>query len=311
MRKSFGLSALAGLASGALFLSMLVGGGFGVLLVYLAPLPLMVVGLCYGLSHAAAGSVVGALTVGALSLALTPVYAAVAAGSALIVVRQALLWRQLPDGSVEWMPPGGILTALTSVAVVLLSGWLAYLATGEAGIAGAIRGYVTAFVDGMAGDAQPDVKEGLVALWGALLPASAAGGWLMVAVLNGVLGQWLAVRSGHQIRPTPGYVDLDVPPWIAGALGLAVAGVLVGSPDVAYAARNIASVLLLPLVLLGLATTHANLRSRQNGKAWLVVFYLCSVLLFGWAVLGLAVLGLIKLWTRRRRQEPGRGQEEE
>jgi len=68
MSKGLGLSVAAGLASGLIFLSVLTGESLGILLIYLTPLPLAMVGLSFGLSAAAIASGVSLVTVALVSV---------------------------------------------------------------------------------------------------------------------------------------------------------------------------------------------------------------------------------------------------
>lgn len=302
MTKELGLSLLAGIASGFLFLSVLAGGGVGALLIYLTPLPLMVVGLCFGLAKAAAGAVAGTFLVAGLSLAAVPAYAVLGAGSALLVVQRALLWRPAADGTVEWYPAGQVLAWLTGVGLALLVIGMLVLDSGDGGIEAVMRRQVADFVDRLVIDASPDIRDAVIGLWSSLLPAVAMIGWLLVGVLNGVLGQTLAQRSGRALRPTPRYSDADLPAWTGVALCLAIGmALLTGTGDAAYMARNAAMGLMGPYVLVGLAVVHRFLRGRPQARLWLTLFYVAFVILFGWAVIAVAGLGLMSFWTRRRR----------
>ncbi|MEA4839080.1 MAG: DUF2232 domain-containing protein [Rhodospirillaceae bacterium] len=302
MTKELGLSLLAGLASGLLFLSVLAGGGVGALLVYLTPLPLMVVGLCFGLAKAAIGAAVGAFLVAGLSLAAVPAYAVLGAGSALLVVQRALLWRPTADGTIEWYPPGQVLAWLTGVGLALLVIGMLVLDSGDGGIEAVMRHQVTDFVDRLVIEASPEIRDAVIGLWSSLLPAVAMTGWLLVGVLNGVLGQALAQRSGRALRPTPRYRDADLPAWTGVALCLAIGlALLTGTGDAAYMARNAVMGLMGPYVLVGLAVVHRFLGGRSQARLWLTLFYVAFVILFGWAVIAVAGLGLMSFWTRRRR----------
>ena len=65
MPKGLGLAGAAGLTSALVTLSVISGGGFGMLLAYVTPLPLVLVGLAFGF-----GPALLALTAGALVLAV-------------------------------------------------------------------------------------------------------------------------------------------------------------------------------------------------------------------------------------------------
>ena len=97
------IAVAAGLLSGLLQSSVMLPGAGAMILAYIAPLPLFLVGLGMGLQ----GVAVAVLVVGALSIPVAgPVYAAIQVlvyGVPIIVVsRQALLSRSDGQGQQHW-----------------------------------------------------------------------------------------------------------------------------------------------------------------------------------------------------------------
>lgn len=303
MPKHFGLAVAAGLTSAILFL--LVGGAFPPL-VYLAPLPLLAVGLGFGLVACVLAAGIALLAVaGVAGGAAALPFAVTAALPSLVVVRQALLWRTTDGGAVQWYPPG------------LLVGWLAVAAAGGLVVAALL---MPSHPDGLEALAREQIDSGLAEVVAApeirealasFLPAMVGTAWVMVTVLNAVLAQSALVRANRNLRPTPAYQAFSVPDWLAGALVASVAVAWLGAGDIAYLARNIAVVLLVPYVLLGLAGIHGAARQRPNGAMLLAAFYGLFFLLFGWAVIVVAGLGLVRHWIKLRRRLAGGSQEEE
>ena len=123
MTAALGVPLAAGLLSAVMLLSPATGFAVGVLFAYLAPLPLLLVGFTRGTAATAVASAAAlvAITVGGGLAAALP-YAIGEAAPALLVVRQALLWRSRPDGTVEWYPPGLVLGMLTAMAAALFMG---------------------------------------------------------------------------------------------------------------------------------------------------------------------------------------------
>jgi len=310
MFKGYGLTGVAGLASGLVFLSVIGGGTLGVLLIYLVPLPLMMVGLSLGLLYAVAASVLAAAVVGVVTVQAVPSFALVAVLPSLILVRQALLRRwHLESGDIDWYPPGKVLAWLTGVAVGLLLLGAGVLASQGLNIEELIGRHVLEFLDKMPQSAPEEMRSALIALWTALMPAMACCAWLVIAVLNGVLAQWTVVKAERGIRPTPAYGDIVLPIWVAGALAVAAAIGFLAKGDLGYVARNVAVVLLLPHLFVGLAEVHRLLRNRPGGAVLLALFYAVFIALFQWALFAVAGLGLVRHWTRPRRRDAG-GQEE-
>jgi len=309
MSKGLGLSVAAGLASGLIFLSVLTGEALGVLLIYLTPLPLVMVGLSFGLSATVIASMVSLLAVAMVAVDAAPSVAVISVVPALVLVRQALLWRQNEDGTLEWYPPGLLLAWLTGIAAGLLVVGTAFVSARGLGVEETVRQHVVSFVAEMAPNAPAEMRDGLIALWSALLPAMTACAWIIIAVLNGVLAQGMVVKAGHARRPTPPYGSLELPGWMPVALGAAVVLGLLAGGDLGYVARNMAVALLWPYVFVGLTVVHQALRGRRNAGFLFALFYTAVFALFGWALVAIAGLGLVRHWTRLRRHKAGGGQE--
>ena len=101
------IAVTAGLVSGLLQSAAILPGPGALILAYIAPLPLFLVGLGMGLQ----GAVVAVLVVGVLSVPLAgPLYAMIQVlvyGLPIIILsRQALMSRTDGQGVVHWYPAG-------------------------------------------------------------------------------------------------------------------------------------------------------------------------------------------------------------
>lgn len=308
---SLGLAIAAGLASALVYLSVLSGGLLGVLLAYVTPLPVVLVGLSHGLSRLAIGCAVGLAVVAVVAPAAALPFTVVSLVPALIVVRQALLCRPTAAGTVEWYPPGLVLVWLAMAAVGLLLAGALLGGSGGSGIEAETRDAVSRFVDEVAPGIPADSRALAVKWWSALFPAMLGGAWVLMAALNGVLGQWTVVRAGHALRPTPVYSALDLPPaLLAPLLAAAVVGATADG-DAGYMGRNLALVLLWPYLFAGLALVHRLLAGKPRAGLLLAVFYVTFFTMSGWAWLTVAGLGLVSHWIRPHPRKAGTGQEEE
>lgn len=307
MSKQLGLAIAAGLTSAVVFL--LVGDVLPPL-VYLAPLPLFAAGLGLGLAAVLiAGGIAAAAVLVAGGVGAVLPFVASAVLPSVVVVRQALLWRTTTAGP-EWYPPGLLLGWLTGLAAVALVAAALLVPEHADGLEGLVREQVGHGIDAL-GIREPRLRETLEALWVPFLPAMVTAAWLMVAMANAVLAQWLLVRAGRNLRPTPAYQAMALPDWIGGALLVAMAVTWLSSGSIAYLARNLTAVLLVPYVLLGLAGIHGLARKRSNGGMLLALFYGLFFMMFGWAVIAVAGYGLVRHWTTLRRRIGGRSKEEE
>ena len=84
----------------------------------------------------------------------------------------------------------------------------------------------------------------------------------------------------------------------------ALLGVLLGAPELKYIGRNLAMILAVPYIFLGLAVVHALARRLSFPGTFLAVFYIVLVYFVlgnsGWLVVVLAAVGMIEDWTGLR-----------
>lgn len=313
MSKDLGLSVGAGLASALLFLSVLAGVAPGFLFTYVAPLPLMAVGLRSGLTAAVIGGIAGIggtiLVTGGMS---APAYFVAVVLPSLVVVRQSLLSRTNADGSVEWYPPGLLLSWLTMAAMGLIGVAALFAPEHPDGLEGLMRATLESALAVLSPGSADEIKTAMLDIWTPVFPALVAGSWLLMAVVNAVLAQWALNRFGQARRPVPAYRALELPDWMAVALVAAVAaGTLGGDGSIGFLGRNLAVLVMVPYVFLGLTLVHDTAGKRPNARAFLAMFYVAFVFAFGWLVIAVAGLGLVRHWYRLRRRMGGGSQEEE
>jgi hypothetical protein len=302
----------AALAGGALaavmYLTVLTGSVGGMMLVYLAPLPLLLVGLAYGnrtaLIAVALGTVILVATAGGWVLAA--VYLVVTALPALVVVRQSLLARQLPDGTLQWYPSGLLLMVLTGVAavVILVAELVALGLAGADGLFGVIRGLLMDPMLGLlpaAGTPEGASVRAAVDTIAQVFPGVVAVSWLLMVIVNTLLAQAVLVRFGRLLRPPATMVEVTLPAWTPLALALTLAGAVVLDGQPGFVMSNLAIVGAVPFLFAGLAVVHAFAASRSSPVVILVVFYLI-VSLLAWPLLAVVGLGLIEQWAGLRQR---------
>jgi hypothetical protein len=301
MPQTVGLAVLAGVVSSALFLCLLTGVPGMVLLAYFVQLPLVFAGLAMGLT-ASMVAVVGALLInGVIAGAVaTAIYAVVQALPALIVVRQALLSRH--DGAtVEWYPPGRLLAILTGLAGAGVA--LAYLMLLDhpGGLQGAIEEFLMAALADLGAVEVQAVPPPELSTWMFLFPGLMATSWLTMIVLNGILAQALATRLGWNRRPSPDLSSLELPSWLWPALGAAGLIALLGDHGWGFLGRSLLIVFVVPYVFLGLAVIHTLVR-RWSHPGWLLAAVYGALVLLGWPILAVLLLGFVEDWAHLRRR---------
>lgn len=301
MSHAVALAVLAGLISGGLFLSLLTGAPSLLLLAYFVQLPLLFAGLSMGLVGSVIAATSGILVNGLLAGLLAGLlYAVVQALPAVVVVRQALLARQDSDGTVEWYPPGLILAQLAVLGAVGIVLAFVLLFDQPGGLEGVIEGFVgTLLVEVGAVDAEIDAA-GVFGGWISLFPGLMATSWLLMAVLNAMIAQALAVRFGWNRRPSPDIVTLQLPWWLWPALGGAAVLALLGG-GMGFLGQAMLVVLVMPYGFVGLAVMHTL--ARRTPRPGLALFAIYGViLLFGWrSLLAVLLLGFVEDRAHLRR----------
>ncbi len=302
MSQMLALAVLAGIISGGLGLAPL-SGSFGLVLVsYFSQLPIMLAGLTMGLASALV-AVMTATIVSALIAGLLPalIFLAALALPALWIVRHALLSRQDQAGGLVWFPPGLILAPLTGMAVLALA--LAFFAfMGQpGGLPGTIETIlVQAFeqISAAAGQPAPDVAT--LRSKAVFVPALVACSWMIMAVVNGVLAQAIARRSGWNRRPSPHLAELDLPFWLWPLMGAALLAAMLGSTGLGLLGRSALIVLIVPFGFLGLAVIHKFANRWSYRQLGLAAIY-AGIIVFNWPILAVVALGLVEDWAHLRR----------
>ena len=289
------IAVAAGLVSGLFQSAVILPGAGGLILAYIAPLPLFLVGLGLGLH----GAVISVLVVGALSVPIAgPLYGAIQVlvyGLPIIILcRQALLSRTDAQGQVHWFPAGQILIWLSGIAMT----GLLLVAAGLSLFNDGLMAHVAAFIDPVIALLPlPEQREMLLSL-ADFMPALFAISWIMGLIFNGILAQGLLVRFGQNLRPMPNMMEITLPvAWIgvlAGAIFLATLEGLLG-----VIGKTLAAVAIVPYFLLGLGVIHGHIRAWRARWIILILFY--SLMIFWPVPVLVAGLGFSNAVLRLRR----------
>jgi hypothetical protein len=293
----------AGAAAALLFASVTSGALLSIPLFYLAPLPIMIAGLGWSHWSALTAAVAGAL---ALAVAFGPVFffsfLAGAGIPAWWLTYLALLARPLGNGAaaIEWYPPGRLV-----VWAAILGGLVVVIAipnfgldaeSFRAGLRNALTHILRVETDATAN--APLKMSGvsnagrLVDFLVAAIPPAAA----VLATITNVLNLWLAARivkfSGLLKRPWPPLAAMTFPRILTAALAVAVALSFLGSL-IGIVAGVVSASLLMAYGVLGFAVLHALTRGMAS-RVFLLAGVYGAVLVLGWPVLALCLLGLIE-----------------
>jgi len=299
----------AGAASALLFASVASGSLLSIFLFYVAPLPILIAAL--GWSHwAAAIAVLGAAT----SLAAifgSVFFFAFMAGTGLPawwLGYLAMLARPATNGAaLEWYPPGRLVLWSAGLAAAVVCVGVLNFGTDADAFRTNLRDALDRIIQIKADvptSAQKSTQATVINFLVAAIPPAGA----ILATFTNVLNLWLAGRvvkvSGRLQRPWPDLSALAFPQWVTAALAIAIALTFAGG-IVSVLASIVTASLLVAYGILGFAVLHAITRGARGRGLVLGAAY-GGVLIFGWPILALCLLGLIdtffNLRTRRKQK---------
>jgi hypothetical protein len=289
----------AGAASALLFASVASGSPLSVILFYLAPLPILIAAI--GWSHWSA--LIAAL---AAAIGLTAVFGSLFFLIAFLVGvglpawwlgYLSLLARADESGNVEWYPAGRLVLWCAAIAAGMVIIAIPNFGLDEEQFrAGLRRAFERVLRDqgrgpsGSALDVTSDTGRRLVDLLVTIMPLAAA----VLATLTSSVNLYLAGRvvkvSGRLKRPWPDLSDLRFP--VAAHFSFAGALFLSFMPGLAGTMGGIvAAALIMAYAILGFSVLHAITRN-VGGRSFILTGAYLAVLIIGWPVLAMTLLGL-------------------
>ena len=310
---------LSGLASALLFAVVVTGSPLGLVLSYVAPLPILIGALGWNHRSGLVATAVGGLAIG---LAFRPEAGlAFVIGSALPawgLAYLALLGRPDPDGSVEWYPLGRLLlwvaasaAVVTFVGVLALGSWdyATYRDTLRQTIESVIRLQMrvpteTPLPPTFGGVPREQFIEALVGA----VPFLAATAFASVLTLNLWIAAKVVAISGRLPRPWPAVAATRMPPSALLLLGFAVLASFLAPGLVGALALAMTGALLMTFALQGLALLHHVSRGRPGRTGLLVGTYVLLAFIAHTFLPLLALAGIADTAVNlRRRFPPGAG----
>src|SRR5712675_815761 len=192
-----------------------------------------------------------------------------------------------PD--IEWYPVGRILLWVTGFAALTTMAALLTLGTDAATITGALRRGLLRIIGQSDPVSSGEIEQRIDALV-TIAPAAAA----LVAMLTLTLNLWLAAKitatSARLHRPWPDLKSAALPPMTLAALCVAIAFCFAGGL-LAIVAQIVTAALMVAYALTGFAVLHTLTLALKSRALWLGCTYAIMVV-FGWPVLAMVVLGL-------------------
>jgi hypothetical protein len=292
----------AGCASALMFASIVSGALVSLLLFYLAPLPLMMAALGWGPLSATIGGIAAAIGLGAIfSLPYCIAFVVTVALPAWWLGHLALLGRPVANGAssgngaspvalaLEWYPVGRILLWITGFAALTTMAALLTLGTDAATMTGALRRGLLRIIGPRDAASTGEIDQWIDALV-RIAPAAAAIVAMMTLTLNLWLASKITATSGRLHRPWPDLKGVDLPPMTLAALCVAIAFCFTGGL-LAILAQIVTAALMMAYALIGFAVLHTLTLTLKSRALWLSSSY-AIVVVFGWPVLAMVVLGL-------------------
>jgi magnesium-transporting ATPase (P-type) len=285
----------AGFASASMFASIVSGALVSLLLLYLAPLPLMVAALGWSPFSAAIGGATAAAILGlAFGLHYCIAFIVAIALPAWWLGHVTLLGRPHAGGSattevasaLEWYPLGRILLWIVIFAAITTFATLLAFGSDASTIHQTMRAALLRIVE-PAEIASSDRRIDAVT---AIAPGAAAIAITMTLTLNLWLAARIAATSGQFCRPWPDLKSTALPPLTLAALCAAIAFCFSGGL-LAILAQIACAALMIAYALTGFAVLHTVTIARKNRAVWLICSY-ALVLVFSWPLLLMAALGV-------------------
>jgi Predicted membrane protein (DUF2232) len=300
----------AGCASALMFASIISGALFSLVLVYLAPLPLMVAALGWGPASAMLGGIGAGVIIGlsfgfmhGLSYVLMIAAPAYWLGH-LSLLAQPVNASPSPNGhdaALEWYPIGRIVLWAACIAGLLLA--FALLTAGSSGddVTAKLREQALQSLNALQRTGlEIEDKERVASFFARALPLFAVGTTIVMYLLN----LWLAGRvaqTSHRLRrPWPDLHSIELPKAAMAVLAVALLLSFAGGM-LALLAQVVGAALLTAYTVVGFAVLHALTRNA-SGRLWWRLSAYAAIIMFMWPLLLVPVIGLLDATFGLRRR---------
>lgn len=301
----------AGVASALLVATVATGSALALPLFYLAPLPVLIVGLGWSHLSALVAASTAAVGIGVFfGLELLTAYVAGVGLPAYVLAYLALMARQAqPDGPLEWFPVGRVVLAAAILGCLAVAALIPLVAGSVEGYQAALREMFQAMFEERPGIPGADTGR-LVDLLVIVMPPAAA----VVTMVTQLANLWLAAHaarlSGRLMRPWPDLAAISVP---RASVALLIGALIAASLDdgfVGLLAELLGATLVMAFAFIGLATIHWITRGAA-GRTLVIATVWIAALALGWPFAALALLGLAEtlfgLRGRFKRGSPPKG----
>jgi len=294
----------AGCASALMFASIISGALISLLLLYFAPLPLMVAALSWGPLAATIGGIGAATGLGAIfGLPFCVAFVVMMALPAWWLGHLALLGRPIandvPSGNgaappappaMEWYPTGRLLLWIAGFGVLSTMATLLTLGSDAATITDTLRAGLLRILSPSVASSGDEINQRIDAAV-MIAPAAAANSAMTMLMLNFWLAGRITATSGRLHRSWPDLKNTELPPMTLAALSAAIAFCFSGGL-LAMLAQTVTAALLMTYALIGFAVLHTITLGLKGRGLWLTCAYATVVMSGGWFILAMTVLGI-------------------
>jgi hypothetical protein len=303
----------AGLASAALYSTVVSYSLLAFILLYLAPLPLFIAGFGWGAVTAGIGAIAGSLAIMIatgfkpgllffLSVGLSPI----------LISHLAQLSRPVPPGTTgpaiasdrEYYPEGRMVLWLAAMAGLLVTVTVLILGPDAESFRAAMRDMlsrsmtVNPALQNDLPQANTEELKALIEIFVRLMPPVSGVLWLLAAFVNVLLAAKIVTASNRALRPWAPFHALSFPrSAVYGPLAAMVLAILPGT--VGIVGETYVAVLLAAFALVGLASIHRRTLGLDSRPLILGAVY-GVLLIFNWiVVLALSGIGITQTMARR------------
>jgi hypothetical protein len=296
------IAVIAGCASALMFASIISGALISLVLICLAPTPLMVAAVAWGPLCAAVGGLAAMVGLGAVfGLPIAISYGLAVALPAWWLGHLVLLGRPLVSDAdpadatpaagpeLEWYPIGRILLWIAALVVLISMAVLLTIGTDAATINETLRQRTAQSLQIMSGSAV-SASDPAIQSFAAIVPILIAMSGMTTITLNLLVAVKVAATSGRLRRPWPDLTTTALPPMTLAALCIALAFCFSGGM-IAILSKVIATALMTAYALTGFAVLHILTRYTKGRAFWLGTAY-AVVVMFVWPVIAMVILGL-------------------
>jgi hypothetical protein len=297
----------AGAISGFASLAFLLGMPGALLVVYLAPLPLLLVGLDQGIKAVSIAGVSGIVTSTIAGTMISGgLFTIIHAFPAWIIVRQALLkYSAQGTKNEEWYPAGSILCILS----VFVAGMLVVVMVSSQGGVGGLQGLIQSYLDQVFTYMMPmdeAVRGDLVQLMVPLFPGYMGTSWILMVVFNASIALAILTRLKRTVRPKSKLANLMLPDWMSWFIVISASVTLLSQEELEFFSQNLTLILAVPFFFLGLAVFHKLACHAAFPRILLTAIYV-ALILSGWIALVVIITGIVEQWFGLRRyfRNPG------